>query len=129
MTEFHLASQPRDCSCPILFSYLLVLGAHPALIRANSQLYAQELVLALLRGPEGMLGMKFGSVTYEARDLLAVLFSRPIYFWFVLVWVLAYTWQAQRTIWERTQVSCMRGESCLHCSVAPVLCWYLFWED
>ena len=52
-------------------------GSHPVMHRGYSWLCTQKLLLAVLRGPYGMLGIKPGSAACKANALPTVLSLQP----------------------------------------------------
>ena len=56
-----------------LFFISFLLGSHPAMLRGDSWLCTQELPLAVLRGPYGMLGIEPGSAARKANAVPSVL--------------------------------------------------------
>ena len=57
--------------------FFFFFGSHPAIHRGYSWLSTQELPLAVLRGPYGMLGIEPGSAACKANALPTVLLLQP----------------------------------------------------
>ena len=62
----------------IILQFFFLFGSHPAMHRGYSWLCTQELPLAVLRGPYGMLGIEPGSAACKANTLPAVLLLQPL---------------------------------------------------
>ena len=125
----------------IIIIFLVIFGSHLVMHRGYSWLCIQELPLAVLRGPYGMLGIEPGSAACKANALPAVLSLQAIPGIIIIIIIFAF-WVtpgdaqglllalhsgitpggAQGTIWDagiRTRVGRVQGKRPTRCAIAP----------